>query len=104
MRRKRCVRFSVAKLKKLFRHEEGKPPMPNADFREILKTLPKTRPLYFKRPDSEKLFGIPPRVLEDLAMKKQGPPYFRRGKYCIYQVDTFEKWVTENPIKTITDV
>ena len=71
---------------------------------ELMKILPKTKPLYFKRPDSERLFGIPPRVLEDLAMKKQGPPYFRRGKYCIYQVDTFEKWVTENPIKTITNV
>lgn len=67
---------------------------------ELLKALPKTRPLYFKRQDSEKLFGVSPRVLEDLAMKKQGPPYFRRGKCCVYNVDVFEKWVTERPVLT----
>ena len=78
--------------------------MPDPTVQEILKTLPKTRPLYFKRPDSEKLFGIPPRVLEDLAMKKQGPSFFRRGKYCLYAGDVFEKWGTENPIRTINDV
>ncbi len=78
--------------------------MSNPNVQEILKTLPQTRPLYFKRPDSEKLFGIPPRVLEDLAMKKQGPPYYRRGKYCLYRVDTFESWVTENPVRTTNDV
>ncbi|MBT5470489.1 MAG: hypothetical protein HOK41_07780 [Nitrospina sp.] len=72
-------------------------------FREIMSQLPKVYPLYFKRPDSEKIFGIPSRVLEDLAMKKEGPPYFRRGKYSIYKVDTFEKWLTQNPIKTSND-
>ena len=58
------------------------------------------RPLYFKRPDSEKIFGIPSRVLEDLAMKKQGPPFYKRGKYAIYEVATFIKWLTENPVQT----
>ena len=62
--------------------------------------LGEIQPLYFKRPDSEKLFGIPPRVLEDLAMQKRGPPYFRRGKYSIYSVPTFIKWLTEKPVKT----
>ena len=71
--------------------------------KKVLKELPEVRPLYFKRPDSGKLFGIPPRVLEDLAMKKIGPAYFRRGKYSIYEVDTFEKWLTQNPIKTSND-
>jgi len=71
--------------------------------KKVLKELPEVRPLYFKRPDSEKWFGIPPRVLEDLAMKKEGPPYYRRGKYSIYEVDTFEKWLTQNPIKTSND-
>ncbi len=60
-------------------------------------------PVYFKRPDSEKLFGIPPRVLEDLAMKKEGPPYYRRGKYSIYEVTAFVEWLTQNPIKTSND-
>ena len=81
------------KSKKLTAEEEK-------SLREIMSQLPKVYPLYFKRPDSEKLFGIPPRVLEDLAMKKIGPAYFRRGKYCVYEVDTFEKWLTENPVQT----
>ena len=72
-------------------------------FKELIKELPEIQPLYFKRPDSGKLFGIPPRVLEDLSIKKIGPPYFRRGKYSIYKVETFEKWLTQNPIKTSND-
>ena len=67
---------------------------------KCVKELPLVRPLYFKRPDSEKLFGVPARVLEDLAMKKEGPPYYRRGKYSIYEVTIFEKWLTENPVQT----
>jgi hypothetical protein len=70
---------------------------------EILKDWPEPQPLFFKRPDSEKLFGIPPRVLEDLAMKKQGPPYYRRGKYAIYSVPKFIEWLTEIPVKTTND-
>jgi len=75
-------------------------PAEEESLQELLKELPEVRPLYFKRPDSGKLFGIPPRVLEDLAMKKIGPPYFRRGKYCLYEVNTFEKWLTEHPVQT----
>jgi len=67
---------------------------------EILDDLPESSPLFFKRPDSEKLFGIPPRVLSDLAMKKEGPPYYRRGKYSIYKVSIFIRWLTQNPVKT----
>jgi hypothetical protein len=67
---------------------------------KIMTDLPESVPLFFKRPDSEKLFGIPSRVLEDLAMAKKGPPYYRRGKYCIYEVKTFIAWITENPVLT----
>ncbi len=70
---------------------------------EIYKDWPEPRPLFFKRPDSEKLFGIPPRVLEDLAMKKIGPSFYRRGKYAIYSVPEFIEWLTENPVKTTND-
>jgi hypothetical protein len=69
-------------------------------FRELIKELPGIQPLFFKRPDSEKLFGVPSRVLEDLAMKKKGPAYYRRGKYCVYSVPVFVEWLTENPIRT----
>ena len=71
--------------------------------KDLLKTLPKTRPLFFKRPDSEVLFGIPSRVLSDLAMAKKGPPFYKRGKYAIYDVSDFIKWLTRHPIKTVDD-
>jgi hypothetical protein len=70
---------------------------------KIMTDLPGLGPLFFKRPDSEKLFGIPSRVLEDLAMAKKGPAYYRRGKYCIYEVKAFIAWVTENPVLTTND-
>jgi len=70
---------------------------------QIVNDLPESLPLFFKRPDSEKLFGIPPRVLSDLAMKKKGPPYYRRGKYSVYEVSVFVRWLTKNPMKTTGD-
>ena len=70
------------------------------DVSRLIGDLPELRPLFFKRPDSEKLFGIPPRMLEDLAMAKSGPQYCRRGKYAIYEVESFVEWLTENPVKT----
>jgi hypothetical protein len=73
------------------------------DISRTIRDLPELRPLFFKRPDSEKLFGIPPRVLEDLAMAKNGPPYCRRGKYAIYEVESFVEWLTENPVLTTND-
>lgn len=57
--------------------------------------------LYFRRQDSLKIFGISPRTLEDLALVKQGPPFFKRGKVCIYHVETFEKWLTQYPVLTL---
>jgi len=65
---------------------------------DVLKDQP--RPLFFKRPDSEKLFGISPRTLEELAMKKKGPEYSKPGKYAIYCVETFVDWIKEHTIKT----
>jgi len=70
---------------------------------KTLEELPESRPVFFQRPDSKKLFGIPPRVLSDLAMKKKGPPFFKRGKYCIYEVSVFVRWLTKNPVKTSED-
>jgi hypothetical protein len=71
---------------------------------QLLKNLPEPKPLYFRRQDSLKLFGVTPRVLEDLAMKKQGPNYWKQGKYCFYHVGLFEEWLTQNPVKTTSCV
>ncbi len=58
------------------------------------------RPLYFRRQDALKLFGVTPRTLQDLAMKKEGPAFFKRGKVCLYSVEEFEQWATEFPVQT----
>ena len=73
------------------------------DIEQIIESLPEPKPFFFKRPDSEKLFGISSRTLEDLAMKKRGPIFYRRGKYAIYEVRSFIEWLTENPILTTND-
>ena len=55
------------------------------------------QPLYFRRQDSRKYFGISPRTLDDLAMGGKGPPYFRIGKFAIYQVKAFIDWMEDHP-------
>jgi hypothetical protein len=67
---------------------------------ELLKNLPKAKPFYFRRQDSLKLFGVTPRTLEDLAGRKEGPQYWKRGKCCFYHFELFEEWLTENPMLT----
>ena len=41
-----------------------------------------------------------PRQLENLAMERKGPPYYRRGKFAIYSVSDFVEWITRHPVKT----
>ena len=68
---------------------------------DLLNNLPENpRPLFFRRTDAKKLFGISPRQLETLAMERKGPPYFRCGKFTIYSVADFIVWLTQHPIKT----
>ncbi|HCB46653.1 MAG TPA: hypothetical protein DEP37_09520 [Algoriphagus sp.] len=68
---------------------------------EIINNLPDNpRPLFFRRTDAKKLFGISPRQLENLAMERQGPPYYRCGKFSIYSVADFIKWLKKHPVKT----
>jgi hypothetical protein len=57
-------------------------------------------PIFFRRTDAKKLFGISPRQLENLAMERKGPPYYRRGKFAIYSVSDFIEWLTSNPVRT----
>jgi hypothetical protein len=67
----------------------------------LIQNLPDNpRPLFFRRTDAKKLFGISPRQLETLAMERKGPPYFRCGKFTIYSVADFIVWLTQHPIKT----
>ena len=68
---------------------------------DLINNLPDNpRPIYFRRTDSKKLFGISPRQLENLAMERKGPPFFRVGKFAIYSVFDFTKWLTSNPVRT----
>ena len=68
---------------------------------DLLNNLPENpRPLFFRRTDAKKLFGISPRQLENLAMERKGPPYYRCGKFTIYSVTDFVEWLTQHPIKT----
>jgi len=67
----------------------------------LIQNLPDNpRPLFFRRTDAKKLFGISPRQLENLAMERQGPPYYRCGKFSIYSVADFIDWITKHPVKT----
>ena len=73
----------------------------NINDHDLIKNLPDNpRPLFFRRTDAKKLFGISPRQLENLAMERQGPPYYRCGKFTIYSVTDFIEWLTQHPIKT----
>ena len=67
----------------------------------LIQNLPDNpRPLFFRRTDAKKLFGISPRQLENLAMERQGPPYYRCGKFSIYSVADFIKCLKKHPVKT----
>ena len=71
------------------------------DEHDLVKNLPDNpQPLFFRRTDARKLFGISPRQLENLAMERKGPPYYRRGKFTIYSVSEFVEWITRQPVKT----
>ena len=71
------------------------------DEHDLVKNLPDNpQPLFFRRTDARKLFGISPRQLENLAMERKGPPYYRRGKFTIYSVSEFIEWITRHPVKT----
>ena len=68
---------------------------------ELINNLPDNpQPLFFRRTDARKLFGISPRQLENLAMERKGPPYYRCGKFTIYSVSEFVEWITRQPVKT----
>ena len=69
---------------------------------ELLQNFPDNpRPLYIRRSDAQKWFGISPRQLENLAMERKGPPFFRVGKFAIYSTSAFVEWLTSNPVRTV---
>ena len=71
---------------------------------ELIYNLPDNpQPLFFRRTDAKKLFGISPRQLENLAMERKGPPFFRVGKFAIYSVPVFIEWLTSNPVRTTNE-
>ena len=73
--------------------------MSNQDW---INNLPKdSQPIFFRRTEAKKLFGISPRQLENLAMERKGPPYYRCGKFAIYSVSDFIEWIKRHPVKTI---
>ena len=59
-----------------------------------------SQPIFIRRTEAKKLFGISPRQLENLAMERKGPPYYRCGKFAIYSVSDFIEWITRHPVKT----
>jgi len=71
-----------------------------SSYHNILESGQETKPLYFRRPDSMKLFGISPKTLANLASLGEGPQYYKRGRSVIYKVETFEAWLTSHPILT----
>jgi len=74
------------------------------DKKEIINNLPDNpQPLFFRRTDARKLFGISPRQLENLAMERKGPPFFRVGKFAIYSTSAFVEWLTSNPVRTTNE-
>ena len=73
--------------------------MSNQDW---INNLPKdSQPIFFRRTEAKKLFGISPRQLENLAMERKGPPYYRCGKFAIYPVSDFIEWIKRHPVKTV---
>ena len=73
--------------------------MSNQDW---INNLPKdSQPIFFRRTEAKKLFGISPRQLENLAMERKGPPYYRCGKFAIYSVSDFIECIKRHPVKTV---
>ena len=79
------------------RKAEQKPPT-NAVF---LNNLPDPRPIMVTRQELPKLFpGMTARTWANLAHLKQGPRYFRIGKFAWYVVADVIEYLTQNPVQT----
>ena len=56
------------------------------------------------RRDVAERYGIAEGTLSNLAWRKEGPKYFRRGRRCIYFFEDVENWLRQNPVQTLDSV
>ena len=54
--------------------------------------------------DAAEMAGMSPGTLANLRCVRKGPEYFKRGRKVLYDAETFERWLRENPVKTIDSI
>jgi len=67
----------------------------------FLESLPEPRPIMCTRQQLPKYFpGMTARTWANLGHLKQGPRFFRRGKFAWYEIDTVADYLKQNPVET----
>lgn len=51
------------------------------------------RPQYLRTREAARFLGMSPRTLEKLRVIGGGPPYFKRGRLCLYTIADLTAWV-----------
>jgi len=51
------------------------------------------RPQYLRTREAASILGMSPRTLEKLRVIGGGPPYFKRGRLCLYTIADLTAWV-----------
>jgi hypothetical protein len=49
-------------------------------------------------------YGLNKGSLANMRSRKQGPPYLKIGRKCLYPVKSFEAWLFQNPVRTIDSI
>lgn len=49
-------------------------------------------------------YGLNKGTLANMRSKKQGPPYLKIGRKCLYPVKSFEEWLFQNQVRTIDSI
>lgn len=46
-------------------------------------------------------FGFSEGHLANLRSERKGCPFYKRGRKVLYSTEEFERWATENPVRTL---
>ena len=66
-----------------------------------IENLPDPQPILAARQALPKIFpGQSQQTWANLASKKEGPRYWRKGKLCWYDVQEVKRYLMKNPVKT----
>lgn len=57
-------------------------------------------PVTITRKMASQLSGIAEGSLANMASKREGPPFFKRGRKVLYDYENFCGWLKESPVLT----